>query len=472
VIALHVAALAGLWLNRRYEEAAMGGTAELEPGEVFAGQYEVQKSLGEGNRKRTYLAQDTRMGRLVALSLVKPEAMLDDPEGTEREARVLGRIGEHDNIVSLYSFGTDSSRSVEYMVFEYLVGGTLAEYLRRSSQPPPLGDMLRLGRQLCRGLSHLHGRGLIHRDVSPDNIWLDERGVAHLGDFDSAVTTGDPDTWRPRTTNAFAAPEEKAGRPFDARADLYSLGGVLYAVAAGADQPVNPSFLNTKRPDLPTSFADLVASLLAESPDDRPPDAGSVLRQLDTVRRTSDVDALVSNGESDNVERKASLRRPLDPLPTTLKVPAVQKIEVDERRALSEVQKGLQKAVTKTIAAFLNTRGGTLLIGVDDSGSVLGIEHDFQYFKEEKDRNADGWLRSLKEAIVSRLGLEAFGAIHISLVPHKQGTVAVIECPARAIETWHREDDRSETFYVRASNTTEQLNGSSLIKYIREHWHS
>jgi serine/threonine protein kinase len=152
------------------------------------------------------------MDRYVALSLIKPEAALTDPEGTEREARVLGRIGEHDNIVSLYDYGTDSSRSVEYMVFEYLVGGTLAEYLQRSGQPA-LRDILRLGRQLCRGLSHLHGRGLIHRDVSPDNVWLDERLVAHLGDFDSAITTASSDARRPLTTNAFAAPEERAGQP-------------------------------------------------------------------------------------------------------------------------------------------------------------------------------------------------------------------------------------------------------------------
>jgi serine/threonine protein kinase len=447
----------------------MDGTAELEPGEVFGGQYEIQKVLGEGDRKRTYLALDTRMGRLVALSLVKREAMLDDPEGTEREARVLGRIGEHDNVVSLYGYGTDSSRSVEYMVFEYLVGGTLAEYLLTSS-PPALGDILRLGRQLCRGLSHLHGRGLIHRDVSPDNVWLDERHVAHLGDFDSAITTSSSDVQRPLTTNAFAAPEEQAGRPLDVRSDLYSLGRVLYAAAAGADFLGDPALLRAKRPDLPTAFRDLVASLLAESPDERPPDAGSVLRRLDLVRRTSDLDALIAAGESGSVERKSSLRHPLDPLPTILRIPVVQKVEVDERRALREVQKGLQKAVTKTIAAFLNARGGTLLIGVDDSGAVLGIEHDFQYFKEGKDRNADGWLRSLKEAVANTLGPEVCGAIHVSLVPHEQGTVAVIECPARATETWHREDEGGEVFYVRASNATEQLNGSSLIQYIRERW--
>jgi hypothetical protein len=100
----------------------MGGATELEPGEVFAGRYEVQRLLGEGDRKRTYLARDTKMDRFVAVSLVKPEGVLSDPEGTEREAKVLGRIGEHDNIVSLYNYEIDSAGSVQYMVFEYLSG--------------------------------------------------------------------------------------------------------------------------------------------------------------------------------------------------------------------------------------------------------------------------------------------------------------------------------------------------------------
>src|SRR5258708_32112904 len=163
----------------------MAGGAELGSGEVYAQRYVIERVLGEGNRKRTYLASDAKMDRVVALSLVKPDAVISDPEGTEREAKVLGRIGSHPNIVSLYDYEISTDGTAQFMVFEYLSGGTLAEYLQETRQLP-LDALLRLGRQLCRGLAHLHDRGLIHRDVSPENIWLDQRHVAHLGDFDSA----------------------------------------------------------------------------------------------------------------------------------------------------------------------------------------------------------------------------------------------------------------------------------------------
>lgn len=167
----------------------MADLAQFKSGDVFARRYVIDRVLGEGDRKRTYLASDTKMDRLVAISFVKPDAVLSDPEGTEREAKVLGRIGRHANIVSLYDFEISADGSAQHMIFEYLSGGTLARHLGETG-PIPLDALLRVGRQVCRGLSHLHGRGLIHRDVSPENIWLDEHLVAHLGDFDSAVTTG------------------------------------------------------------------------------------------------------------------------------------------------------------------------------------------------------------------------------------------------------------------------------------------
>lgn len=438
----------------------MGGVAELKAGEIFAGRYEIQRLLGEGDRKRTYLARDKKMDRLVAISLVRPEAVQSDPEGTEREAKVLGRIGSHPNVVSLYEYEMGRDGSVEYMVFEYLGGGTLTAYLRTSARQS-LDDILRFGRQLCRGLSHLHRHGLIHRDVSPDNIWLDERDVAHLGDFDSAIPVSGPDVRRPITTGAFAAPEEREDRPLDVRSDLFSLGGVLHVIATGERRPGDPRKLRTLRPDLPSAFGDLVASLQSEAPGDRPDDAEDVLRRLDEIRHTSNIGALIFAGESDKVEFKSSLHHPYGPVP-----PEWQNLQPGQLK--KEIKKALAKSVTKTIAAFLNSDGGTLLIGVDDSGSVLGIEPDFEHLRLGK-QDADGWLLSLQEVIINALGAEVWNAVHISLVRHGALTVAVAYCPARATETWDT-GDGVERFYIRAANGTRELNGSSLLKYIREHW--
>lgn len=438
----------------------MGGAAGLEPGTLFAGRYEVHEELGAGDRKRTYLARDTKLDRRVAISLVKPEAVLADPEGTEREAKVLGRIGSHPNIVSLYDFEIDRDGSAEYIIFEFLGGGTLTAHLKQAGQQS-LDDILRFGRQLCRGLSHLHAQGLIHRDVSPDNVWLDERRVAHLGDFDSAITSGGSDVLRPITTGAYASPEERVGGALDERSDLYSLGGVLHVIATGERWPGDLTLLRAQRPDLPLAVGDLVASLLSESPGDRPPSAVSVLARLDEIRHASNIDALIAAGESEQVEFKSSLHHPYGP-------PSPDLLRLQPKQVEKEIKKRLQKAVTKTIAAFLNTKGGTLLIGVDDSGTVLGIEPDFGYLRHDK-RNADGWLLSLREAIVNALGREVSGAIHASLVLHEQRTVAVVHCPPRASETWLREDG-TERFYIRASNATEELTGRELVRYTREHW--
>jgi serine/threonine protein kinase len=448
----------------------MNGTGEFEVGEVFAKRYEVQRLLGEGDRKRTYLAKDAKTDRLVAVSVVKPEAVLSDPGGTEREARVLGRIGSHPNIVSLYDYEIDKTGSIQYIVFQYLRGGTLTDYLRQTGQRS-LDDVLRLGRQLCRGLSHLHAQGLIHRDVSPDNVWLDEHHIAHIGDFDSAIaaTAADVGTsnLRPITTGAFAAPEEIEGGIFDARSDLFSLGGVLYVIATGAHRPGDLQLLRSQRPDLPSSFGDLVASLLSVAPDDRPPDAGSVLQRLDEVRHASKIDALIDAGESDVIEYKSSLHHRYGPLPPDLQV-LVEQQKTSLAQAEKEVRKLLNAAITKTVAAFLNTSGGTLLIGVGDSGTVLGIEPDFEYLGRGK-KDADGWLLSLGNVIRTALVPEANNAIRVSLVRHGQQTVAVVHCRPRAHETWHR-GASGESFYVRASNSTRELHGSGVVRYIRERW--
>jgi serine/threonine-protein kinase len=436
----------------------MAAPPEPGLGEVFAGRYVIQRLLGEGDRKRTYLARDTKLDRQVALSFVKPDAVLSDPEGTEREAKVLGRIGSHPNIVSLYDYDISHDGSAQYIVFEYLGGGTLTAHLRETG-PMPLDALLRLGRQLCRGLAHLHGRGLIHRDVSPDNVWLDERRVAHLGDFDSAITAGS-DANLPITTGSCASPEELQGGPVDHRSDLYSLGLLLHVAAAGERFPGHLELLS-HRTDLPSSFQDLLADLLADSPADRPADADAARRLLDVVLRASNISALIATGESNELEFKASLYHAYDPLPGNIGgMPVAQ--------AQKEVRKGLHKAVTKTLAAFLNSQGGILLIGVSDSGVMLGIQADFPYLEKGK-QNADGWLLALRHIVSNALGPEAWDLIDFSLVWQGDALVAVLQCPRRRSETWHSEG-KEQRFYVRTSSASDELTGPSLVRHIREHW--
>ncbi len=135
-----------------------------------------------------------------------------------------------------------------------------------------------------------------------------------------------------------------------------------------------------------------MTSLLSESPGDRPSDAESVLRLLDEVRHASNIDAPIAAGESETIEFKSSLHHPYEPLPQDMKK-KVELGKLSEAQAQKDVQKELKKAVTKTIAAFLNTSGGTLLIGVNDSGATIGIEADFPYLKPENSMLMAGFRR-------------------------------------------------------------------------------
>jgi hypothetical protein len=260
----------------------------LSPGAVFAGRYRVVRFLGEGDRKRTYLAEDTIVPRRVALAVIKPEAQGSDPEGTRREADALARAGTHDNVVTFHDWG--QSDGAEYLVFDYLSGGTLRELLaKREQQGSPVSpdQVMRYGRQLARALSHVHTLGLIHRDVSPGNIWLDERLVAHLGDFDSAVgrDAASSPAGLPPTTEAYAAPEQLADGPFDERVDLYSLGAVLYEILTRQRPDQDPARRIVRlRPDAPPALVGVICSMLSQSPDDRPASADEVLRALQAAR--------------------------------------------------------------------------------------------------------------------------------------------------------------------------------------------
>ena len=216
-----------------------------------------------------------------------------------------------------------------------------------------------------------------------------------------------------------------------------------------------------------SALTDLLASLLADAPADRPDDADSVRDKLDLARRASNIGALIANGESDELEFKSSLHHPYGPLPDDLQG-LLDQGKVTQAQAQKEALKRVNTAVTKTLAAFLNSSGGTLLIGVDDSGGVLGIEADFRYLRKHK-QSADSWLLSLRAVVNNALGPEVWEAIHVSLVRHEDAVVAILQCPRRDSETWLQEDN-GQHFYIRASSASHELTGAGLVTYVRDHW--
>ena len=344
--------------------------APLHTGLVFANRYRIDDVITQGERKWTYRASDmkARGHRQVALAVMEPGPA---SSASQREVEMMGKVGPHDCIVTLHDFDLDAPNP--YLVYEYLAGHRLRDRCRdlqaRGAQVL-LADFFRTARQLCGALAHVHERGVIHRDLAATNILLDERGVAHLGDFDMAISAEEATMAAlvPLTPEGFAAPELLNGATPDHRADLYALGAVLYELLTGSlptagglpAEVVPPSEL---RPDIPPRLDTLILSMLAADREDRPQSAEAVLDELCDIERTADLELLIAGGESASLEFKQTMRW-------------------DTR--LQQRSTDVLKGSLKTVCAFLNSGGGTLLIGVANNGEPKGLDDDLQDFSESK----------------------------------------------------------------------------------------
>jgi eukaryotic-like serine/threonine-protein kinase len=274
------------------------------PATLGGGRYRVERLLGEGARKRVYLAHDERLGRAVAVARIKTEGL--DAAGRhriDREARATARLGDHPNIVTVFDVIDDDGEPL--IVSQYMPGGTLAE--RLASEPTSrlsVEDAMRVGEELALALGHAHSLGVVHRDVKPANIWLAADGTAQLGDFGLAVTVDESRLTAEGMvvgTVAYLAPEQAMGRAPDTRSDLYSLGVVLYELLAGSppfegddavaviSQHLNlaPVAVTWHNADVPRGLEALVQRLLAKNPADRPPSAHDAVAELRRIREHS-----------------------------------------------------------------------------------------------------------------------------------------------------------------------------------------
>jgi eukaryotic-like serine/threonine-protein kinase len=274
------------------------------------GSYRVLKVLGAGGMGVVFQAEDIHLQRSVALKVMLP-ALTDKPGAKERflrEARTTAAI-EHDHIVPIYQVGEE--RGVPFLAMPLLKGMSLEDWLRRREQEPKAAPplkvavILKLGREIARGLAAAHGRGLIHRDIKPANLWLDSSagGRVKILDFGLArATSGEQNLTQSGMilgTPAYMAPEQARGEKTDARADLFSLGVVLYRLCAGhlpfrgtdmvstlmalaLHDPTPPRQLN---PELPAALSELVMKLLVKDPAQRVQTAQEVVKTIQGLEK-------------------------------------------------------------------------------------------------------------------------------------------------------------------------------------------
>ncbi len=261
------------------------------------GKYRVQRLLGRGGMGAVYLAFDTRLQRQVALKVMLPAAAANaDARGRFlREARAAAGVSS-DHVVGIYE--ADEVGGVAYIAMQVLKGLPLDEYLRR--HPSPSAALAaRVGREAALGLAAAHELGLVHRDIKPGNLWLESPGGrVKILDFGlakphaaaSELTASGAVVGTP----AYLAPEQGRGLELDGRADLFSLGCVMYRLCAGRlpfDRPTvmstlmaiateHPTPLRELNPEVPAGLADLIARLMAKAPGDRPPSALAVAMEL------------------------------------------------------------------------------------------------------------------------------------------------------------------------------------------------
>jgi predicted Ser/Thr protein kinase len=270
--------------------------------------YRVVNQLGAGGMGVVYGADDTRLGRQVALKFI-PETLVRDRQAVERfrvEARTTSALN-HPNICTMYDIGEHDGQP--FIVMEWMKGQTLHD--RLSSGMLKIQQIVDIGIEVADALDAAHTQGIVHRDIKPANIFLTDRGHVKVMDFGLAKLVSNQDVvltaelealTQPGMTlgtASYMSPEQAAGDTFDGRSDLFSLGVVLYECATGRrpfvgnsaravlsailhTAPIEPGQIN---PDLPPRLQEVISDCLEKDPDLRYQNAASLRADLKRIKR-------------------------------------------------------------------------------------------------------------------------------------------------------------------------------------------
>ena len=319
----------------------------LAPGAGIA-HYRIVSLLGQGGMGAVYLADDTRLGRRVALKILPPE-LGADPERMQRfvqEARLASAL-THPNVATIYEIGRD--KDLWFLAMEYVEGQPLSERIRQGPLKTP--EIVAIGLEIADALDDAHSKGIVHRDIKPANLMLTPRGHVKILDFGLAKQAAPPDTQETQLmtslgvvmgTVAYMSPEQALGREVDARTDLFSLGVVLYEIATG------------RAPFSGANAQQTMAHLLQSMPEaaarfnyDVPPELDRVIRKClekDAARRYQSARELMVDLK--NLDRDSSSARA--PAPADLTSTATRRLNAiivdDEELARQLLREYLQSA--------------------------------------------------------------------------------------------------------------------------------
>lgn len=273
-------------------------------GKVFDNRYRIDKVIGVGGMAVVFEAYDHVMKRIVAVKMLKDE-IAHDTQSVKRfinESKAVAMLS-HPNIVKIYDVSVKENR--KYIVMERVEGITLKNYLNKKGTLT-MREMLQYTEQILLALEHAHSKGVVHRDIKPQNILLLKNGVIKVTDFGIAklpnaetVTMSD----KAIGTVYYISPEQASGKKVDRRSDIYSLGVLMYEMTTGrlpfiADSPVSVALMHVKDqpkrpteivPSIPKCLEQIILAAMEKRPDKRVQSATQMLRLLDRVKKNPDM---------------------------------------------------------------------------------------------------------------------------------------------------------------------------------------
>jgi serine/threonine-protein kinase len=310
-------------------------------GQTLSGRYQVEELLGQGGMSSVYKAYDPNLKRAVAIKLIHSH-LTSDPEFVRRfevEAAAVAQL-RHPNIIQVFDFNND--QNVYYMVLEFVPGETLYDRLYRLNQEGrrlSQDELVGIGASIGNAVAYAHKRGMIHRDVKPANVMLNVQGEAILTDFGITKIVGETQhtaTGAVVGTALYMAPEQIKGESIDHRVDIYSLGVMLFEMAAGrrpfeADSAMTIMMMhvNDPVPDLrqlnpstSAALSSIIGKALEKNPSKRyqsGEELASALRELSDEEPVQDQTAVAAVAAATVVQAENSA----DPILDTAEQPAV-----------------------------------------------------------------------------------------------------------------------------------------------------